>query len=269
MSTNLINQLPEISRARGYRLYSSSRKRFLDFYQDGGAALMGYRVPGMVLSMKQVLDKGLFLPCCSRYDLRIRNAVADLAGENVNFALFSSRDRIYKMLNINAPEDSFYSADTENKDITFWRPFSGADIKEVLNNFKYVIPVLPFPGSFSPQLLLTLGDTLPENDGVSPVLLSPLIMVIYRLIEYMKTASYSLWVKDSNVIDRLWNRTGPYLYPRYKRENHEKVFNFLLKKGFLISPCYETPSILPAQISEGEKAVFLDSVISLSGGIEA
>ena len=265
MKKGLLDRVPEISRARGYRLYSRGGKRITDFYQEGGRALLGYRVPGMALSIKQTLDKGLYPPFRSRYDSRLKKSLISLAGKDVFFSVFTDLRGLFSVTGNNIP-DYFSSQISGETDTCFWHPFSGDLIESLLERFRFVIPVIPFPGSFSPQILLSCSEELPEGDPVSPVLLSPLIKVIYRMISLAETDPYAAWEEDSRILEKLWKRKGPYLIPVYRRENHEKMFITLLDKGYLISPDYNVPTILPGEISEGEKVKFLKTVIKLSGG---
>ncbi len=89
MNRKLLDRLPEINRARGYRLYSSGGRRIVDFYQDGGNAVLGHRLSGISLSMKQVIDKGVFFSCRTRYDVRLNNAVKTLASADLGYSLFT------------------------------------------------------------------------------------------------------------------------------------------------------------------------------------
>ncbi len=268
MNKGLLDRVPEISRARGYRLYSRGGKRITDFYQEGGRALLGYRVPGMALSIKQALDKGIYPAFRSRYDSRLKKSLISLIGKDVFFSVFTDLRGLFSVTGNNIPE--YFSSQISGKsDISFWHPFSGDSIESLLESFKFVIPVIPFPGSFSPQILLSFSEELSEGDPVSPVLLSPLIKVIYRMISLADTDPYAVWDDSSIILEKLWKRKGPYLIPVYRRDNHEKIFITLLDMGYLISPDYDVTSILPGEISEGEKDKFLKTVIKISGGNRA
>ena len=60
MSGNkLYNMMPEIRRARDYRLYDIHGRRYLDLCLDGGRALLGHKPGRVVLMMKNALEKGL------------------------------------------------------------------------------------------------------------------------------------------------------------------------------------------------------------------
>ena len=299
MKRDLLDRLPVISRARDYRLYSSSGKRIVDFYQDGGNAVLGHRVPGISLTMKQALDKGVLFYCRTSYDSRLKKAVEIMAGRDVSFSVFPGDDALFASLNRTVPP--FFPARTEenkdtekktdkltgkkdvykninvftgtdtissdNTDTAFWRPLSGDSLDLLLKKYLFVIPAVPFPGSISPRMVLSRSSSLPAGGNVSPVALAPFIRAVYRLINSSNADSYKIWDSEQYNIGRLWKRRGIYLLPSYEEKFHEKVFINMLDKGYLISPDYEIPSILPGDISRGEKDNFIKAVINVSGEV--
>ena len=54
---DLYPRLPQIRRARGYRLYTKGG-RFLDFWQGGGGAILGHMPSGLGRSLKAEIDRG-------------------------------------------------------------------------------------------------------------------------------------------------------------------------------------------------------------------
>ena len=72
------NRLPMIHRARGYRLYGTDGRRYVDFYQDGGRALLGHRPAGWTWILKSTGNRGLFAPYPSRFAGKARRAALSL-----------------------------------------------------------------------------------------------------------------------------------------------------------------------------------------------
>ena len=302
MKRDLLDILPVISRARGYRLYSSSGKRIVDFYQDGGNAVLGHRAPGISLAVKQSLDKGVLFSCRTCYDSRLKKAVEMLAGKGVVFSVFPGDDALFSALKRAVPP-FFPSVDQTNisidnnagrnnyskdeyinlnifpgseiigrtpvstSDTAFWRPFSGDRLEELLGKYLYVVHVIPFPGTLSPRMVLSCSSSLHAGGNVSPAALAPFIKAVYNLVNISNTGSYKIWDSEQNNIGKLWNRKGIYMIPSYEEQFHEKVFINMLDKGYLISPDYKIPSILPGEISKGEKDNFIKTVINISGEI--
>ena len=269
MNRGLLEQLPEISRARGYRLYCNNGKRIIDFYQDSGKAVLGHRVSGTSLSMKQAVDKGVFFSCRTRYDIRLKNAVKAFAGDSVFFSVFTDYRTLFAGLGREEP-CFFPVPENPSADTVFWHPFSGYSISDLLEKYRYVIPVIPMSGSFSPALVLSRKQLpkFPSGDSVSPVLLAPFINVIYKLIESLKSNLYEIWDAEAEEIKKLWERKGAYLIPCYDEKNHEKVFKAFLERGYLLSPVYSVPSVLPGEISRGEMENFMITVNKISGEIK-
>lgn len=56
-----MQSVPLIRRARGYFLYTPDGRRFLDFYQDNGRAVLGHRSSGMQQVIKSTVSKGCWL----------------------------------------------------------------------------------------------------------------------------------------------------------------------------------------------------------------
>ena len=49
-----------------------------------------------------------------------------------------------------------------------------------------------------------------------------------------------------------WDRRGPYLVPKIRKSKYPEFFRTCLDRGLLISPEYETPSIVPIVADAGE-----------------
>ena len=72
------SRLPLIHRARGYRLYGAEGRRYIDFYQDGGRALLGHRPAGWTRIVKSTGNRGLFASYPSRFAGKARRAALSL-----------------------------------------------------------------------------------------------------------------------------------------------------------------------------------------------
>ena len=264
MNRDLLERLPEINRARGYRLYSRNGGKIIDFYQDSGQAVLGHRLSGISLAIKQAVDKGVLFSCRTRYDTRLENAVKKFAGKDVFFSVFTDLRKLFSSIKRDFPP-FFQEKGSSSSDTVFWHPFSGDKLEDFLNKYKYVVPVIPFPGNLSPYIVLSRLTSLPVSELISPVTAAPFISVIYKLTDPEKKNMYDLWFAEDEVTGKLWRRKGIYLLPLYEKKLHERVFCSFLENGYLLSPVYETPSILPGEISKGERENFLKTVIKLSG----
>ena len=91
-----MKRFPEINRARGYYLYTSDGKRYLDMALDGGRLIMGHRQKGYALAMKNAIDKGILPGYPSKYAYRLKQAIKALLGKECFVYLFKSQERAGK-----------------------------------------------------------------------------------------------------------------------------------------------------------------------------
>ena len=68
---DLTSLIPVIKRARGYRLYSISGRRYVDLALSGGYNLLGHRPTSFINGLKQVCEKGLLSDLPSIYGRRL------------------------------------------------------------------------------------------------------------------------------------------------------------------------------------------------------
>ena len=59
------------------------------------------------------------------------------------------------------------------------------------------------------------------------------------------------WFIYDNVICGYWERKGPYLFPKVPKEKYRDFVLHCLNLGIVISPVYETPSIVPFGADRG------------------
>ena len=269
--------LPSIKRVRGYRLYTNNGEKYLDFFQEGGKALLGSKPSGFSLALKNEIEKSNFYNYPSGYFKKIAKGISKLAidisqtacGSEVNISYFKTEEEMTGY--VSEKEGKKYSLckniapnDLENHNhhagtIYLWYPFCGNSLKQYLDNFTYVAPVLPFPGDIAPLILLSSATHIENNYIPSPVALSGLNNIIYNLIKFLEQEPYAHWREYASMLNKIWKAKGPYLIPVYKKEAHELIFKNFLEKKILIQPRYGQMSALPAEISEGERILFLDT----------
>ena len=93
-----MNKIPEISRARGYYVYTANGKRYLDMALEGGRLIMGHRQKGYALAMKNAIDKGILSCYSSPYAGRLKKAVKELLGKECFVYLLRSEERAREIL---------------------------------------------------------------------------------------------------------------------------------------------------------------------------
>ena len=262
-----INKIPIIKRARGYLIYDTSGKRYLDFYQDSGRAILGHRMEGITRVIKSTVAKGLTAGYPSIYTPRVNKQLKLLFPKAFGFRIYSNPGRAMTALSINEGKkislSDFVDFPVSVSPYVFWRPFLSHSIKWQASGF--FIPVLPFPGDFGPVVIAAndVIKNLPPSDTLSPVICDMLIKSISSLMRGPdKTDSEKLKVFESS----LWDRTGPYLRFKLRGEDYAQFFGKALESGVLMPPEPEYPGIIPMEYEEGQIKDLLFMIRSNYGG---
>ena len=109
MEENLLREMPQVLRARDYRLYTRGGGRLVDLWQNGGAAILGHSPQALLRELKNTAGRGLYAPLPHFLEARFTKALA---------GLFPGRTfRVY------ASPPPALEALLQNKIAAFWRPF--------------------------------------------------------------------------------------------------------------------------------------------------
>ena len=278
-----IELLPPIRRARGYRLYAEDGRRFLDLRQDGGRAVLGAKGTGIGTVAKANIDKGLCSPLPSTLERRLEKALlaawpryasarffdsplaamramAGLAAETgggdeeLTFALGAASmtsDGIPRKLLIDPARRGEGPA---SPPALLERPF-GDFLPQPASLPSIAWLLLPCPRLLSPTVLLFAspsgGPHLPRQ-SVPPLLLATALKSLSEFAGYRKNCGEETWRRSDRSLSRLFERKGPYLFPRCAREAYAAFFKAALDLGVLISDDFDMPSILPGDFDDGE-----------------
>lgn len=195
--------IPEILRARGYRLYGRKGQRYIDFYQNDGFAMAGHRPEGIFRVLKSSAAKGLWaeypgiwrgrletqlrriFPFVDRVFMYpgIHAAVRDLSRyfgmpvEIIETPIGFRQGR--EGLPVDGPTASMEpTAATASKkeqagrdtcEVLRWRPFAMTDAEMTRLSAgeagEVFLPVLPFPGKFLPVPLCRVRGSSFEPCG--------------------------------------------------------------------------------------------------------
>lgn len=252
-----MQSVPLIRRARGYFLYTPDGRRFLDFYQDNGRAVLGHRSSGMQRVIKSTVSKGLLAPYPSVYSGKAESMIKKLFpeasliriyrnGERMRNALADSLNRSVDIADIKDPlQDS-------ESDIKLWRPF----LDNQKGKASFIIPVFPFPGDFAPQVVVAFNKNtaLHKSDSVSPFLLDSLVKAVSGLIHALSISPE----QDLSVFDStLWERKGRYLISNLDTDRYREFYERALDAGVFLPPSSELPGIIPLEYESGQIKKFL------------
>ena len=255
---SLLKLVPEVLRARDFRLYTKAG-RLVDLWQNNGASVLGHTPPSLLKTLKNTASRGLYAPFPHFMEARYHKALS-LIFPNRTFRLYSAPP----------PELETLVADGS---AVLWRPFTNtASPLEVPESPKVLIPVVPGIQTWRDGLPFGLcvlavkdGTEVREGDFLPPVLLSAAVRGIYDLISASQARAKPAYPRVEKALknnaQNFWQYRGIYLTPRQKPSNAEwaVLFRRFLDNGFLLPPDPSQPLILPGVLSPGEEAklVFL------------
>jgi len=238
----ILSSVPQVLRARDYRLYLSDNKRLVDLWLNGGAAIMGHTPANQLRELKNTASRGLYAPYPHFTENRLIKALSKLLPERV-FRLYAAPPK-------------------ELGAVKLWRPY--ADSQE--RGDEVLIPVIPgiqtWRGGLPFGLCAVAAQNeeavskLPPGDKLSPVLLSLAARGIHDIIAAPQRGK----IQYSRIAKALktgnWQRNGIYLTLKETPDmaGWETLFNKFLEAGFLLPPSPLYPLILPGEMSDGEEA---------------
>ena len=257
------NKIPIIKRTRGYLIYDTSGKRYLDFYQDSGRAILGHRMEGISRVIKSTVARGLTSCYPSIYTARIEKQLKLLFPEVKKFLIYGNIERAITALSVNEDKKilvgDFVDFPTTDCCYAFWRPFLSSSLK--WQDFDFFLPLLPFPGNFGPVVIAVNSTVrnLPFSDPVSPMLCDILIKSTVSLRRNLDNADSEQW---ENFESPIWDRIGPYLRFKIKGKEYALFFRKALECGVLLPPESESPGIIPLEYETGQIKAFMHMIRS-------
>jgi hypothetical protein len=265
---SLWDELPRIRRARGYRLYDTAGRRYLDLWQADGGAILGHRGAGMVTAVKAALDRGLAAPLPTAWEHRLLAALGARFPAYRSFRLFVTRERALQAAGraLGAPVDEEDVADPAlgskgDGRVGRWRPFLPDE-----PSWPVVLPVLPCTLGGSPSVVGfrdALSDDEAPSDPVAGVAAVASLRGLAGLARAMREDPFD--TRDLAGAPG-WERRGPYVAPALPAAAYPAVFRAFLARGVLLSPGYRGPSILPGEASAGERRLVVSLFHSIPGG---
>jgi hypothetical protein len=276
---------PAFRRARGFRLYDTRGRRFLDLFRDG--ALLGHRPPGALTMMKAVLSQGLASAVPTPWEGRLAADLARLFPAFPHVRLFVTRERAARAAAewLGAPgldpvdpalcaPAAGGAAPGGHVAAAFWRPFlpetAGARV---------LLPLLPLTigGAPAPACFRSggggaaggAGEVLPAGDTIPGFICAGALRALAAVAE--PQAAASLEPSDPRLCAALdggksWARVGPYVRALFPPGEYARVHAEFLRAGVLLCPAYPGPSVLPGDCSPGETRLLADLFARIPGG---
>jgi hypothetical protein len=268
-------EMPNVLRARGFRLYLANGKRIIDLWLNGGAAVLGHTPPNMLRELKNTASRGLYAPFPHFTEGRLYKALLKLFPEN-SFRLYAA-----------PPAELINFFKNQHKQVKFWRPYTNPADPFTANNDdmeELFIPILPGIQTWRDGMPFGLCVAaakkeeilaqLPPGDTFSPILLAVAARGIHDLLAAPHRAKTNLpriakALKNNVSSKTVWKRRGIYLTLNedITRETWAELHCKFLEAGFLLPPNFSQndvhPLILPGEMSDGEEAK-LASILSTS-----
>jgi hypothetical protein len=267
----LLRGLPVIRRARGFRLYDTSGRRYLDLFRDG--ALLGHRGSGTVTAMKSALSQGLAAALPSSLEKRLIAALVRAFPKYREVRLYSSRDRALEAVSrclgggtvaVRDPATDFDpSPDTT---AGFWRPFL-----PLPDGLTTLLPLLPFTVCGAPAPVCFSVD-VPSSVPGSEVIPGFVLAAALQGFSALPGAAGDDFPLSNPGVEgavdgaRGWARVGPYVRALFQEAEYPRVHAEFLRAGVFLHPGYPGPSVLPGECSPGECRLLARLFTAIPGG---
>lgn len=245
LSQKIFNRYGEVTRARGYFLYTKKGVRLTDMYLEDGRAILGWRAGNALLHFKNMLSRGISGSFKCEKNCRLEKSLCLLLGGAKRRAFaFSSKQTAVKV-------SLMFSKD---KTIV-WKPFS----KINYSDFDSVVIAPPFGWTNSFWLLsvkeeLCDEDTvklLPEETHLSFPLLTAVTRAVYDYMEEEKIRQEKDWFIYDTFLHNYFERSGCHLTAKVPKEKYDEFVLYCLDHHIIINPHYEGTSYVPYQVDKG------------------
>ena len=272
--SQLLEGIPRIRRARGFRIYDLQGRRYLDLFRDG--ALLGHRRAGSVTVMKSAHSQGLAASLPSVWEKRLAAALARAFPRYPEVRMYSSHERaldaVCRYLGgpIRQPayDPALNGAPGAGVPVLIWRPLLPADVGDA----RALLPFLPVKVAGAPApacFAETVPLTVPPSDTVPGFILAAALRSFAAIIspaEGEKDPLANPPVEKALDAAPGWWRVGPYVKAVFPESEYPRVHAEFLRAGVLLSPGYPGPSVLPGDCSPGESRLLADLFTGIPGG---
>lgn len=250
--TELYKRYGAVTRARGCFLYTKKGVRVTDLYQEAGRAILGWEGGSAFTMFKNVLSRGQtgsFI-CEEAPEPRLQKAVSELFASNRTVLCFSSM------------KDAFAAGLTLFPEGTsLYRPWNAQNEKIKIAEIPGLILTPPLPWAETVFILAADTSKLEQNPDkllfVKGIVKLPFALEvaytksIYNLIKALQERKEKDWFIYDTILSKYWNRQGPYLFPKIPEENYKDFVLHCLDCGIVISPEFNSPSIVPFGADRG------------------
>jgi hypothetical protein len=272
--SRLLQEIPCIRRARGFRVYDLQGRRYLDLFRDG--ALLGHRSAGSITAMKSALSQGLAASLPSVWEKRLTAALARAFPRFPEVRLYSSPERAVEAvcrylggpMRQPAHDPALNGAPRAGLPVVFWRPLLPADA----DGARALLPLMPMrvAGAPAPACFAeTPPPSVPRSDTIPGFILAAALRSFSAIISPSDGEAGPLAnPRVEKALDAAagWGREGPYVKALFPEFEYPRVHAEFLRAGVLLCPGYPGPSVLPGDCSPGESRLLADLFTGFPGG---
>lgn len=252
LADEIFKRYGNIKRARGPFLYTASRTRLTDLYQEGGRAILGWGGGSAFTMLKNALDRGATGSYRTDFTYRLEKAVNDLfLGDHRKVYVFASKaDAVSAGIMVDKEHTSVF------------HPWHQTEINWNTVESIVIEPPLPWTSNIfilavkdTEANLAKMSDSVKRQIRLASPMEAAVTRSIYNLISALQTRQEKDWFIYDSVITAYWERKGPYLFPKIPMDRYDDFVLHCLDNGIVISPVYENPSIVPFGADRGVFAV--------------
>lgn len=245
--SEIFSRFGTVQRARGCFLYTKKGIRLTDLYQEGGRAVLGWGGTAFT-RFKNVLNRGITGSYITEFEVQTQKAVAKLLNSPRTVLFYPSYASALKAALTVSPNGTvFYKP---------WNPaesdFSGQDCVIIApplpwTQTVYIVAAIPEVA----EVALAAGRTVPPSVRIPAPLNAAVARALFDLAAELPRRSEKDWFLYDNLISAYWERKGPYLFPKVQEEQYKSFVLHCLDCALVISPDYNTPSIVPFGADRG------------------
>ncbi len=261
--------MPTVVRARLFYLYDRYGERYLDFFQNYGRAVLGHRPEQMQRAIKSTVSRGLISEYPSVFSGRLEKLLAKLFPSFPVIRIYSDRQKAMQVASLVSTDAVFDPASSPvhaSRTVSYWRPFLGFGGADSV----MLLPILPFPGSFVPQVVCLKEDhctaDLPPSDCVSPLLLDLLIKTTASLIRVLESEEM-VRERMNNPLSGVFETRGPYGLTGLSPQRYEAFALEALACKVVLPPTADIPFIVPSVYAKGDVLPFLELSRRYAGAV--
>lgn len=248
LAAEMTRRYGTVQRARRCFLYTRRGVRLTDLYQEGGRAILGWGGGDAFTRFKNVMNRGLTGSFDTDYGAMTARAVAGLLSSEREVFVYTSRQTALRAALSFSPSDT-----------SFYMPWSPAGTDWSAVSSVIVAPPLPWAQSLylvavRPETAETArlkGIAAAVSERIPAALHAAVARSVYDLIAAVQERKEKDWFIYDTVLTRYWNRKGPYLFPRMDESVYGDFLLHCLDCALVISPDFNTPSIVPFGADRG------------------